>query len=224
MTERISGIYCIRNTINGKAYVGKSVNIPGRWRWHRRKLRTNLHDSAHLQLSWNMYGENSFEFLILEQCDNSCLNERETFYIKMLDSRNIEKGYNLTDGGDGLLGMKRSDETKRKLSEYNKANPSRGNLGRSHSVEAREKISNSRKGKPSNNKGLLMTAEQKEKISKAKKGKSLPPFTEDHKRKISESGKGKHPEHISEEHKKKISESGKGKKHVYPKNRKVKGR
>lgn len=37
----ICGVYAIRNTINDKVYVGKSVNIEDRFRRHKSMLNTN---------------------------------------------------------------------------------------------------------------------------------------------------------------------------------------
>ena len=44
-------------------------------------------------------------------------NERERYYIAVYNSNNPNYGYNLTLGGDGFLGQKRSEETKKKISK-----------------------------------------------------------------------------------------------------------
>lgn len=61
-----SGIYIIRNTVNGHFYIGQAVVIKRRWQVHKAELRGNYHANKHLQSSWNMYGESAFEFLVLE--------------------------------------------------------------------------------------------------------------------------------------------------------------
>lgn len=64
------GIYLIRNKLNNKVYVGQSINLVRRWREHKSSLRKGKHRCSHLQNSWNKYGEDNFEFLIVEELDN----------------------------------------------------------------------------------------------------------------------------------------------------------
>ena len=65
-TGKVSGIYKIINKVNGKYYVGSSNDIIDRWRAHRRELRYGNHVNDHLQKSWNKYGKQSFDFIIVE--------------------------------------------------------------------------------------------------------------------------------------------------------------
>ena len=37
------GIYKIENKVNGKVYIGQSVNIESRWKGHKSNLRNNKH-------------------------------------------------------------------------------------------------------------------------------------------------------------------------------------
>lgn len=91
------GIYCIKNLVNGKTYVGQSVCIEDRKSKHLSSLRNNNNDNRNLQDDWNKYGESSFKFDLLETCSREELDEKESFYISKLKSDVI--GYNLTDGG-----------------------------------------------------------------------------------------------------------------------------
>jgi len=69
-TLEISGIYIILNKVNNKYYVGSAHDIIGeRWPDHKCKLRKNKHINKKLQLDWNIYGENNFEFHIIELVD-----------------------------------------------------------------------------------------------------------------------------------------------------------
>jgi len=91
----ISGIYKIINKINGKYYVGSSVNIKLRWRKHIEALKRNQHRNRYLQRAWNKYGEPSFEFVI---CENAPINQLTILEQQYLDIAQLElnKVYNLS--------------------------------------------------------------------------------------------------------------------------------
>ena len=78
---KISGIYCIINIRNSKRYIGSSKNIRQRLWSHRAELRHNKHENTHLQSAWNKYGEQNFDYYILENCEEDLLLEREQWYI-----------------------------------------------------------------------------------------------------------------------------------------------
>ena len=104
------GIYMIRNTITDKLYIGKSVNIKKRFNEHKHELRNGCHHNDHLQKAWNKYGEDAFEFHVLEVCERDDLNALEIATIAKYS--NSHELYNMTDGGDGMLGRTMSEETK----------------------------------------------------------------------------------------------------------------
>lgn len=100
------GIYKIENLINGKIYIGKSVNIEKRFRSHiTDSFNKNKPEYNHLiHRAIRKYGTDNFSFEIIEQCKENELNKREIYWISfydccILDSKN--KGYNMTRGGDG---------------------------------------------------------------------------------------------------------------------------
>lgn len=82
---KFSGIYCIINIYNNKRYVGSSKCISSRLWKHRSMLRHNNHDNQHLQNAWNKYGEGKFDYYILEKCQEEVLEDREQYYINMLN-------------------------------------------------------------------------------------------------------------------------------------------
>lgn len=60
------------------------------------QLKKNKHYNTHLQRTWNKYGEDNFEHVIIEECDESLLEEREGYWIEHYESWHRSKGYNLT--------------------------------------------------------------------------------------------------------------------------------
>lgn len=62
----VAGIYTIKCMVNKKIYVGKSVNVAGRWATHLSQLLTGKHSCKHLQADFSRYGAESFTFSILE--------------------------------------------------------------------------------------------------------------------------------------------------------------
>jgi group I intron endonuclease len=114
------GIYIIKNILNNKVYVGQSVNTLKRMYKHKSNLRKNCHHNKHLQDAYNKYGEESFEFIHVYDCDISQLNEMEDYYIKYYDSRDFKSGYNMTDAGCGTRGIICSEERRKQISESGK--------------------------------------------------------------------------------------------------------
>lgn len=101
MEKYLCGIYCITNVINDKKYIGLSRDIRRRWNEHRSDLRNNRHVNIYLQRAWDLYGENSFRFEILELCDPIEICNKELYYISKYHTLSHEDGYNLTNGGEG---------------------------------------------------------------------------------------------------------------------------
>lgn len=80
-----TGVYEIKNKINGKRYIGStSINFNKRLVHHLNELRRNNHKNVYLQNSWNKYGEDNFEFNILEVVDKCCTLEVEQSYLDAL--------------------------------------------------------------------------------------------------------------------------------------------
>lgn len=78
------GIYAIVNQLGVFKYVGQTkISFKARWQGHLRDLRRNRHPNAYLQNSWNTHGD--FQFVILECCQISELDEREQYWIDELN-------------------------------------------------------------------------------------------------------------------------------------------
>ncbi len=109
------GIYMIRNVINGKVYIGQSKNIYWRWISHKSALSHNRCENPHFQFAWNKYGEDNFEFLVIELCDESMLDCREIYWINKYDAVNC--GYNIKEGGERHSGWKMTPEQRKHISD-----------------------------------------------------------------------------------------------------------
>ena len=92
--QKICRVYKIMNKANKKFYIGSSNDIYRRWREHKKDLRDGCHDNEHLQNAWKKYGENNFEFKIIEECDPAIQFEREQFYLNTLNPFD-NNGYNI---------------------------------------------------------------------------------------------------------------------------------
>ena len=105
-TPTSSGVYQIRCQRNGKIYVGSAVNLEGRWYSHRRDLRNGVHVNPHLQFAWNLYGEPSFVFSVLEHVDEQRLLTTEQLWIDKSRCTDRFIGFNIkreaTSAGQGI--------------------------------------------------------------------------------------------------------------------------
>ena len=225
-----SGIYLIKNMINGKLYIGSTNDLVTRKSSHFCLLARNKHKNPHFQSAFNKYGINNFKYYIIAYCSVDELLEKEDFYMTYFQSGNRKYGYNI----EPPLRTTMAEDTKRKISVAKKGKPGhiqteetrkkiaagmmgqKHALGLKHSEESKKKMSESlrnsgrvycplseeQKIKISiSRKGIKHSEETKRKMSEAGKGRI---FSEEHKRKLSEWQKGKT---LSEEHKRKLSES-----------------
>lgn len=139
-----SGIYGIFNPITKKVYIGRSVNLDRRWSEHKSMLRLNKHKNKHLQAAWNIHNEWTFEFVILEIIRNKTkLIDRELFWMRHYRCIDKRYGYNVSPSADGPTSIKRSEETKLKLSI--------ANLGKKLSPETIAKLRIANLGKKATN-------------------------------------------------------------------------
>ena len=98
------GIYIIENIVNGKCYIGQSVNIENRFKKHISNATNINHKQYHSLLYEEIrkFGKENFIFDILEECEKQELNNREIFWITYYDS--CRGGYNQSSGGSGRNG------------------------------------------------------------------------------------------------------------------------
>jgi len=96
-------IYKTTNLINNKIYVGKdSYNDP-----------SYIGSGVLIKKDIRKYGKKNFKKEIIEKCETQLdLSKREIYWIKKLNSTNLDIGYNLNTGGSG---GRHSDITRKKM-------------------------------------------------------------------------------------------------------------
>ena len=140
----ICGIYKITNQLNGKFYIGKSVNIYKRWLEHCRSK-----DTCPIHKAIQKYGKENFSLKILEECTKQELNNKEIFWIQRYNGYQDSNCYNATRGGDGASHpvkltynnvleivnlLKTTDESIRKIADfYNVSSKTISNINNGHS-------------------------------------------------------------------------------------------
>lgn len=133
-------IYKITNVINGKVYIGQTINSLEK-RWKRHTWKSSLkRESMAISMAILKYGKENF---IIEEIYKAIsihdLNDKEAFYIEEYNSIS-PNGYNLLSGGNNSY---MSEETKTKISKSHKK---RWESGFRISEETRNKLSESHKG------------------------------------------------------------------------------
>lgn len=102
------GIYKYTNKINGKSYVGQSINIEKRQYGHKsaayNKQASDYNSQFHQAI--RKYGLENFDYEIIaeltqEEYTKETLNNLEKFFIKYYNS--YTNGYNATLGGNEIL-------------------------------------------------------------------------------------------------------------------------
>lgn len=153
----------------GKIYVGKRK---------AKKFDENYYGSG---CKWKPlveeYGKENIKREILEWCGTDQeLNSRERYWIKELDSRNSDIGYNISAGGHNpvLYGESNPNYGKPKNNEWKKK--FHKSIKKHYELfpvteETRRKLSESHKGKPANNLGKKSSIETRKKISNIVSGK-----------------------------------------------------
>lgn len=202
-------IYKITNMINGKIYIGQSVDFKQRWRQHKKESLKEL-PSMIINQAMKKHGIDNFIFEVIssiipikneiEYC--KIADELEEQFIKEYQSHiSLRKGYNVSRGG---MTSPKSEEWKQYMS--NKIHQlhidglydntlSGYQLGHQHSEETLLNMSKSLKGRESPMKNKSHTEEAKEKnrlshIGKSHEGNKNFKHTEEAKIKIGIASKG----------------------------------
>lgn len=107
------GIYKLTFS-NGHYYIGQAVDTRRRFAQHKRELKKGIHANSRLQNCYNKYGEPTFE--VIEECEKEQLNNIETKYLY----QHVDNEFccNMCKEGRSPKGVKRTDEYKKKISDY----------------------------------------------------------------------------------------------------------
>lgn len=107
------GIYMWTNKVNGKIYIGSSVDLSKRLRnYFNTSYLSDLKDIMIIYKALLAHGFDNFRLDILEHCKPSELINREQYYIDLL-----KPDYNILKVAGSSLGVKRSIETIAKIRE-----------------------------------------------------------------------------------------------------------
>ena len=168
--QNMSGVYKILNLLNGRVYIGSTINFRKRYNHHFYFLNANKHRNQFLQNDFNKCGVENFIFEILEISDRNEICSREQIWLDQYFDHQ-KQCYNINPKADSRLGIKLSENTKKTI----------GDLARKRMLDpnTRQKLINSAKeywSEPKNCKkmselhqGMKHSEETKQKISLVQK-------------------------------------------------------
>ena len=84
------GIYKITNKINGKIYIGQSMNIERRLKEHMKLIKEG---SKGWYKEAKETGIENFTFEVVEECERSKLNDREDYWQEFFHAKDF--GYSI---------------------------------------------------------------------------------------------------------------------------------
>lgn len=153
----MNDVYLITNIVNGKQYVGVTC------RGYQARFKEHINESLNfsstiLHNAIRKYGPESFKVELLEDSvPDSDIEHREQYYIKKYNTFYTSgHGYNMTEGGGGMVGYKHTDVSRSKISDSLKGHVfseernqkiQAAMLGREYKPEWRRALSESRKGR-----------------------------------------------------------------------------
>lgn len=171
-----SGVYAIVDTTDGRTYIGSSVDIPRRFRQHKRMLNLGKHANAHLNRAWAAHSPEAFYFKILLFCAPDQVLTYEQRAIEAFDA--VVRGFNQLPVAGSTAGRKHTEAARAKMSE--------AHIGRITTERARENMRRGQANRPPPSEetrarrraamlGRTFSEETLRKMSEAHKGRILTP-------------------------------------------------
>lgn len=185
----MAAIYRILNVATDHFYIGSARN-PKKRRWeHWNDLKKKTHHCSALQAAWDEYGEDAFEFEVIEDniAETDLLRVEDTYLVRFAGQPNCYntalssmqppsvqpetivkirettlRNWAEKPESHPRRGKRHSEETKAKISVSKKANPSKPWLGKTRDEETRKKIGDAQRGKAKGPR--VLTAEGRAKI------------------------------------------------------------
>lgn len=195
-------VYCHRNKINGKRYIGQTIhqdNITKRWGSNGRGYNRNVYFLRAIK----KYGWNNFDhFIIQGNLTKEQADDLEILNISFYNTTDPKYGYNIASGGSH--GGHPASEYQKQVASQTFKGKSTWNKGTHLSDEYKQKISNSLKGRNTWSKGKVLSEEHIARIKEANTGRIV---SQETRHKLSEASKGRK---LSEEAKLRISKANKG--------------
>lgn len=135
-------IYKITNNLNGKIYIGQTIQtVEARFNDH---CRNRKNKNSGIDAAIKKYGKENFSIeTICEAKTLEELNKLEKYYIKFYNSTNSEIGYNLCEGGNNTKGYHHTEESKKKMSKSRMgifAGEKNPFYGKKHTLETRQRL------------------------------------------------------------------------------------
>lgn len=121
-------IYAIQNSANDKIYIGQHCgdDLQAYFRHNLRQAAAGRENKLYLYRAMRKHGPEKFSIksLICPQ-DKEQMDRLEIFFIRTLDCRDPNVGYNITAGGGGRLGISRphTDAEKEKIGAAHRGKP-----------------------------------------------------------------------------------------------------
>jgi len=141
---KIHSVYAIIHKASSRRYIGSATHTRERFNYHHRRLRANTHCNQYLQHAWNKYGEDAFDFVLLETIDDPRkLVLLEQKWLDRYQTYSRTYGFNICPVAGSPLGRKLTKEHKEKIRRARKS--------RQLSEQTKHKISLAAKG---NKRGL----------------------------------------------------------------------
>lgn len=174
--EAYGSIYAIIDGTNDFEYIGQTTKAV--------EKRFKEHTKADTRIGYAIraHGKDMFVVVVLKVCNSK--DELDYWERRLIKSRDTKhpNGYNLTDGGDGSVGLELTPEHRakisaalkgRKLPPEQRARLSELRSGKPLPIETIEKMSAAQRGEKSHNYGKPLAPKISSKISEANRGYSV---------------------------------------------------